>query len=515
MILIFAVISTNSETLKITFYQGSLIKPERLTIKDIQSNRSIKNVIGKSIRFLEDAFENSSDYLEYQITDLKIFYNFVKTNDVGELYYYDNSRKVLVHVDFVTSILNKIGLDFIGSKLHIETNIQPIEYDINQIVPIGTNILYFKNKYLVFIYFESLNLPLIKLLTDYKTPALTKDEIRSEILNLKILGISFSSKMVSSDLLKKIKVKQTTFKLQAQVFFSSKINPEYEWLELDENKVVTIPFYDSVIRDLELEKETLLELQNVGFYKSGSFWTSLSTTSHLIFHGLQSKGWIIQFNENENYIPITIVEGELIFTVSYKEDWFEIIGEAKFNDYIIPIDQLLSKIKKGEKKIQLTGNRVSAIQDSWVQKLRGLLPFYNEEGKQFQLPLAMMGHLHTFENSGISIQKDTLTSDLLNSINDFSKIEKIDPPSSLILELRNYQLEGLNWLAFLNKYNFGGILADDMGLGKTAQVISLLLYKKQLNGRSINLIVAPKSLLFNWEAEVKKFTNDLKIAKYY
>ena len=41
-------------------------------------------------------------------------------------------------------------------------------------------------------------------------------------------------------------------------------------------------------------------------------------------------------------------------------------------------------------------------------------------------------------------------------------------------ELRAYQVAGVNWLAFLNKYKLHGILCDDMGLGKTLQSICML-----------------------------------------
>lgn len=41
-------------------------------------------------------------------------------------------------------------------------------------------------------------------------------------------------------------------------------------------------------------------------------------------------------------------------------------------------------------------------------------------------------------------------------------------------ELRSYQVAGINWLAFLNKYKLHGILCDDMGLGKTLQSICML-----------------------------------------
>lgn len=83
------------------------------------------------------------------------------------------------------------------------------------------------------------------------------------------------------------------------------------------------------------------------------------------------------------------------------------------------------------------------------------------------------------------------------------------------LELKNYQLVGLNWLYLLFKNQMSGILADDMGLGKTVQVIALI---SQLNLENIegpHLIVVPGSTLENWLREFNKFSPELVVEPYY
>ncbi|MDR1053078.1 MAG: DEAD/DEAH box helicase [Planctomycetaceae bacterium] len=77
--------------------------------------------------------------------------------------------------------------------------------------------------------------------------------------------------------------------------------------------------------------------------------------------------------------------------------------------------------------------------------------------------------------------------------------------------LRPYQEIGVRWLQMLTQLGLGACLADDMGLGKTIQVITLLLLKKNSGTKSSALLIAPASLLGNWESEVKKFTPSLKI----
>ena len=92
---------------------------------------------------------------------------------------------------------------------------------------------------------------------------------------------------------------------------------------------------------------------------------------------------------------------------------------------------------------------------------------------------------------------------------------KLPPPPLGDLEavLRPYQKEGAGWLHFLRTHGFGGILADEMGLGKTAQVLAHLRAVKQTDTAAGGpfLVVCPSSLVFNWEAEARKFTPCLRV----
>ena len=88
----------------------------------------------------------------------------------------------------------------------------------------------------------------------------------------------------------------------------------------------------------------------------------------------------------------------------------------------------------------------------------------------------------------------------------------VDPPSCLKADLRPYQKLGLQYLQSLRSSNVGGILADDMGLGKTLQTIAHIATEKEQGrlGRPV-LIVAPTSLVFNWEREIEKFAPSLRV----
>jgi len=107
-------------------------------------------------------------------------------------------------------------------------------------------------------------------------------------------------------------------------------------------------------------------------------------------------------------------------------------------------------------------------------------------------------------------------SDLFKGIIDrFENIKMTDYELSSSYDslLRDYQKYGYQWMSTLSDYGFGGILADDMGLGKTLQVISLIDQNKADD--RVSIVVAPASLILNWEDEVKKFSTDLKVCSIY
>jgi non-specific serine/threonine protein kinase len=77
--------------------------------------------------------------------------------------------------------------------------------------------------------------------------------------------------------------------------------------------------------------------------------------------------------------------------------------------------------------------------------------------------------------------------------------------------LRPYQREGVRWLKLLGDLGLGACLADDMGLGKTIQVLALLMQlKSRERGLRPSLLVAPASLLANWDDEIGRFAPTLR-----
>ncbi len=96
--------------------------------------------------------------------------------------------------------------------------------------------------------------------------------------------------------------------------------------------------------------------------------------------------------------------------------------------------------------------------------------------------------------------------------------------------MREYQVEGLGWLQWLQTSGLGGCLADDMGLGKTVQTLALLQFNKEnmssgkQNEISVpltlfdipamnltSLIIVPATLVYNWENEIRRFVPQMRV----
>lgn len=98
-----------------------------------------------------------------------------------------------------------------------------------------------------------------------------------------------------------------------------------------------------------------------------------------------------------------------------------------------------------------------------------------------------------------------------HSLKNISSLPQADVPSSVLAELRPYQIDGYRWLQFLATHSLHGILADDMGLGKTLQTLAHLAAESSKSPGLPSLVVAPTSVVPNWAVEAEQFTPHLKV----
>jgi len=126
--------------------------------------------------------------------------------------------------------------------------------------------------------------------------------------------------------------------------------------------------------------------------------------------------------------------------------------------------------------------------------------------------LALRDELH--ENFGnVSLPEEV--EQMRERLRNFEGIPVVEPPDLTNGTLRGYQQRGLDFLAYLSEFGFGGILADEMGLGKTIQVLSYLLRRRKSEGCAPSLVIAPTSVTHTWENEIARFAPELKTLRLH
>jgi SNF2 family DNA or RNA helicase len=95
--------------------------------------------------------------------------------------------------------------------------------------------------------------------------------------------------------------------------------------------------------------------------------------------------------------------------------------------------------------------------------------------------------------------------------NSLFKTPNCNIPATLKATLRDYQAEGFRWMQFLSNNNLHGILADDMGLGKTMQTLTHILAEKEKGNTLPCLVIAPTSVVENWQREAQMFAPSLRV----
>jgi TATA-binding protein-associated factor len=109
---------------------------------------------------------------------------------------------------------------------------------------------------------------------------------------------------------------------------------------------------------------------------------------------------------------------------------------------------------------------------------------------------------------------------------DPKKVEPFHIPVGIKAELRSYQQDGVNWLAFLNRYNLHGVLCDDMGLGKTLQTLCMVASDHHMRAEEFaktqapdkcrlgSLIICPPTLTGHWKQEIRTYAPFLNAVAY-
>lgn len=224
---------------------------------------------------------------------------------------------------------------------------------------------------------------------------------------------------------------------------------------------------------------------------------------------------ILGFNELKN-TKINSYKAKINIQITSGLDWFNAKLRVSFGQKDAALKQLHRAIRNRSKFVQLDDGTTGLLPEEWIDKMQEFFRIGEIDAEDLKIPKI------NFTEISSLFEKDILSQEVQEELSTYSiqfssvkNIPQINIPEGLNAVLRDYQHDGLNWLNFLDSFNFGGCLADDMGLGKTLQVIAFILSQREKRGHTTNLVVVPTSLIFNWQEEIAKFAPSVKVMVHY
>ncbi|MDB5247480.1 MAG: helicase [Segetibacter sp.] len=281
-----------------------------------------------------------------------------------------------------------------------------------------------------------------------------------------------------------------------------------------------------IIRNKEAEDEFVKLL--VGLHPN--FANQRNGYYYLSFADAQKKQWFLKAYHNMLEQGIQLVGMDMLNHFRYSpfkvQTTVDVKSEAKgkvlmrmtvsFGKEELRLNELQKMLLAGQKAVLLKDGSLGILHEEWIQQYSAIIKHGKINKDEIEVAKAM----------AISEQQANSEKQVLKPLikeNWWQKWQQwqngsgniYELPESVNATLRPYQQKGFEWLTLLAEAGAGGCLADDMGLGKTLQTICYLAYYIHHNPASVNIIVCPSSLIFNWQQELQKFTPGISSVVYH
>ena len=229
---------------------------------------------------------------------------------------------------------------------------------------------------------------------------------------------------------------------------------------------------------------------------------------------LAAAGWAVEV-AGRRYRPA----GSVAWNVTSGIDWFELSADIDFGGISADFPALLEALAAGHRAVELADGSLGILPESFAAQFAPFAALAQSHDGKLRYGRIQVALLDALLAGQPRTQVDEAFERLREQLAAGERPEAEDEPEGFQGTLRHYQREGLGWLVFLEGLGLGGCLADDMGLGKTIQVLALLLRRKaEVTAAGLphrpSLVVVPKSLVFNWMDEARKFSPELRVVNH-
>ena len=273
-------------------------------------------------------------------------------------------------------------------------------------------------------------------------------------------------------------------------------------------------------RDLNAEHAALARLKRQGFSQADGKLQLLGQNQVLNFFAREfpklQREWTVTLEERlERSTTQNMERIEPQFRISSGVQWFDLgVVFASSGGQTFSAADIQRLLLSGQSHARLKNGKLAIIDTGAVEELQEVLldcaPQQHPGGYRIDNTQAAFLESTLKQHPGWKLESPPAWRERVARQSGAAMLE-CPPLGNLDSVLRPYQKQGVAWLRFLRDNGFGGILADEMGLGKTLQALALMRFVRQAQpSRGPMLVVCPTSLVFNWLAEARKFTPELK-----
>lgn len=496
----------------ITYFGIKIGPAKKFVVKDLEQFLNAvtnREVIEYSKSFSTDHNINSFDERSKKLIEL-LMLNGNLSNELNKKYivvtntFFDEVFKLYTNANVTVSYNGKaftylVTNDIYTMQMQIKSNLLMFkDLDIDFLI-VGKKYNYIGHKGIIELIDESEEVKKLQnfLLKEQKFDfSLIKDSFVKEIYSRFYDYIITDDKFKQENPLQELEIKAYFDYNNDKVQLETKyfLNNEEASFEQANNAINTskkIVKYNSIIENIGFINNELISLEKVTSFLKADL-TELKKYAQIYLSDNLSKVKVKKFTK-----PIA--------RLSYNLGMLNIaFDELNYSEQ--ELQKIIAGIKKKSKYVELKDNTIIELDTIESEQFLKTIEEFHLDTKKLKetqtKPLYQSLKILNEQDDLVKVETDAFLKTMVEDIKNY-KNNDYDVDDSLKSVMRDYQIEAYKWIKTLIKYNFSGIIADDMGLGKTLEMISVI---KEDSVNKPSLIVCPKSLIYNWVNEFKKWS---------
>ncbi len=274
-------------------------------------------------------------------------------------------------------------------------------------------------------------------------------------------------------------------------------------------------------RDLEAEFAATLRLRELGLRMTepGRFEVEGDAAFEFLRRDLGAlvRDWEVFGREALRGHRVRSAPVQFRVKVAAGVDWLDLDLEAEAGGDPVAAREFLRALRSRSRYVRLGDGSHAVMPENWSEQVLPLLKDLGVRAKSTRLGRHMAPLLEELAGAvpAVEFAGGAPWERLVAALRGGEAPPAWSPPAGFRGTLRPYQLQGYRWLRWMGELGLGCVLADDMGLGKTVQALALLLAEAEGRRGGPNLVVAPTSVVPNWEAEARRFAPGLRVVRYH